>query len=271
MPSVTVGDTRIHYEVSGPPEGEPIVLIMGLGWSMIGWEPLLPYLEGFRVLRLDNRGAGESDSPDRPYSIAEMALDTIKVMNAVGIDSAHVYGASMGSMIAQELTLTYPARVRSLTLGCPSPGIVSWPGSPGILRLLLGRERQSSEEMFWRAAPYLFGRSLQEDPEKVRDVLRRRNSVPINPIGYRRQLQAISRWSSLTRLRGIRVPTLVVHGDRDRLIPLANGRLIARLIPGARLHVIRGAGHVYSADSPGESAEELLGFLGQVREVAAAS
>src|ERR1700680_683955 len=139
MPFTNVGAARIHYEVTGPKTGEPVVLIMGLGWDMSGWDPMLPYLKGYRVLRLDNRGAGRSDAPDTPYSIGGMASDTLKVMDAVDMSSAHVYGASLGSMIAQEIALSHPERVRSLILGCPSPGLIALPGSPGIIRLMLTR------------------------------------------------------------------------------------------------------------------------------------
>ena len=261
MPFTNVGDARIHYEVTGPRTGEPVVLIMGLGWDMSGWDLMLPYLKGYRVLRLDNRGAGTSDAPDKAYSIVGMANDTLKVMDAVDITSAHVYGASLGSMIAQELALSHPERVRSLILGCPSPGVIAVPGSLGIIRLMLNRSQYTPEEAFRKAAPYLFHRALQQSPELIEEALQRRLAIPINPVGYRRQLQAPLRWSSLRRLRGLRVPTLVLHGDHDRLIPDLNGRLIARLIPGARFYSIKGAGHVYSTDAPGEAATEVVSFL----------
>ncbi|MFN2465837.1 MAG: alpha/beta fold hydrolase [Candidatus Dormibacteria bacterium] len=261
MPFVDVGDARIHYTVTGPPEGEWVVLIMGLGTDMSGWDAMLPYLEDYRVLRIDNRGVGKSDVPDVPYSIAGMARDAVAVMDAEGVETAHIYGASLGGMIAQELALGHRDRVRTLVLGCTNAGVVAVPGSPGILRLMLSRERMTAEEMGRRAAPFLFHRALTEDPAAVDEALRKRAAHPANPVGYRRQLQASLRWSSLRRLPGLRVPTLVLHGDHDRLIPQLNGRLIARLIPGARFYSIRGAGHVYSTDAPGEAAEVVVKFL----------
>jgi 3-oxoadipate enol-lactonase len=106
MPYVDVGDARIHYQLTGPESGEPVVLIMGLGMDMSGWDAMMPYLEdGYRVLRIDNRGAGLSDAPDKPYSIHGMALDVLAVMDEVGMETAHFYGASLGSMIAQEVAL----------------------------------------------------------------------------------------------------------------------------------------------------------------------
>jgi 3-oxoadipate enol-lactonase len=261
MPFTNVGDARIHYEVTGPKTGEPVVLIMGLGWDMSGWDLMLPHLKGYRVLRLDNRGAGSSDAPDKPYSIVGMADDTLKVMDAAGMSSAHVYGASLGSMIAQEIALSHPERVRSLILGCPSPGVIAVPGSPGIIRLMLTRGQYTPEEAFRKAAPYLFHRALQQSPELIEEAMQRRLAIPVNPVGYRRQLQAPLRWSSLRRLPRLRIPTLVMHGDHDRLIPDLNGRLIARLIPNARFHSIKGAGHVYSTDAPGEAAGVAVRFI----------
>jgi pimeloyl-ACP methyl ester carboxylesterase len=271
MPYARAQDgARINYRVSGPQAGEPLVLVMGLGWDMSGWDLLLPHLRGFRVLRIDNRGTGRSDQPDTPYSIRQMAGDVVRCMNAAGIDSAHVYGASLGSMVAQELALSYPARVRSLILGCPSPGVIGVPASPRWLQLLVAQRGLSPEEAFRRAARLLYGVSLTERPDAVEEVMQRRLAVNIAPTGMRRQFQAVLRWSSLRRLRRVRVPTLVMHGDQDRLIPISNGRIIARLVPGARMHVFRGAGHVYGTDCPEEHLEVLLDFLHEQRALARA-
>ena len=261
MPFVDVGDARLHYRVTGPGGGEPVVLVMGLGADMSGWDAMMPYLDGFRVLRLDNRGSGKSDAPDKPYSIPGMARDVLAVMDAVGMRDAHVYGASLGSMVAQEIALSHGERVRTLTLGCPSPGVVAVPGSPAILRLLFSRGRYTQEEAMRLAAPFLFHRALG-DPEALAEALKLRQAMPLSPVGFRRQLQATLRWSSLTRLPFLRKPTLVIHGDSDRLIPTINGRLIAALVRGTRLHIIKWAGHVYSVDAPGEASRVFLRFLG---------
>jgi pimeloyl-ACP methyl ester carboxylesterase len=273
MPYTRAKDgARIFYRVRGPADGEPLVLIMGLGWDMTGWHLLMPRLKDYRVLRLDNRGTGRSDKPDHPYSIRQMAGDVIRCMNDAGFDSAHVYGGSLGGMIAQELALCYPGRVRSLVLGCTSAGILAFPGSPGLARAWLRRQPMTPEESFMRAAPYLYGAALTERPEAVEEVMRRRIASNVSPIGFRRQLEAVVRWSSLFRLRQIEAPTLVIHGDRDRLLPAANGRLIARLVPQARLAILKGAGHVYGTDRPDEHLEVLMDWLrehSRSRELAA--
>ena len=115
MPHCVAARARIHYEVDG--EGEPLVLIAGTAFDLSFWDDLLPELRGFRVLRLDNRGAGLSDAPDEAFSIEQMADDVAAVMDAAGMPSAHVYGISMGGLIAQELAIRYPERVLSLVLG----------------------------------------------------------------------------------------------------------------------------------------------------------
>ena len=115
MPHCVAARARIHYEVDG--EGEPLVLIAGTAFDLSFWDDLLPELRGFRVLRLDNRGAGLSDAPDEAFSIEQMADDVAAVMDAAGMPSAHVYGMSMGGLIAQDLAIRYPERVLSLVLG----------------------------------------------------------------------------------------------------------------------------------------------------------
>jgi pimeloyl-ACP methyl ester carboxylesterase len=262
MPYARARDgARIFYRVHGPAAGEPVVLIMGLGWDMTGWHLLMPNLRRYRTLRLDNRGTGRSDKPDRPYTIRQMADDVIRCMNHAGLESAHVYGGSLGGMIAQELAISYPGRVRSLILGCTSPGVLSFPPSPIFGRALLSRQPLTPEESFMRVAPLLYGAALTERPEAVEEVMRRRIASNVSPVGFRRQLEAVLRWSSLFRLRQVRSPTLVIHGDHDRLLRPANGRLIARLIPHATLAILKDAGHVYGTDRPQEHLELLLAWL----------
>jgi pimeloyl-ACP methyl ester carboxylesterase len=264
MPYVRARDgARIFYRLHGPRAGEPLVLIMGLGWDMTGWHLLVPHLRSYRTLRLDNRGTGRSDKPDRPYSIQQMAGDVIRCMNDAGVESAQVYGGSLGGMIAQELALSYPGRVRALVLGCTSPGVLAFPPSPFFARMVLRRQPLSPEESFMRAAPFLYHAALTERPEAVEEVMRRRIASNVSPVGFRRQLEAILRWSSLFRLRQVTAPTLVIHGDHDKLVPPANGRLIARLIPGAQLAMLKGAGHVYGTDRPEEHLDLLLGWLNE--------
>ena len=255
MPLVAVGDHRIHYQVEG--EGESLVLIAGTGFDLSFWDDLMPTLAGYRVLRIDNRGSGMSDVPEGPYSIRQMADDVAIVMEAAGIDAAHVYGASMGSLIAQELAVRHPDRIRSLVLGATSTGVTMVPGSPQLLPLLLRPERYGAEESFRRSARFLTSVPATESEGRFMGHAARERDTA----GYTRQLRAQLRYTSLAKLRRIRAPTLVLHGAEDRLIRPANARLVAKLIPQAKLRLIRGAGHLYNLDNSSEANEALLEFL----------
>jgi pimeloyl-ACP methyl ester carboxylesterase len=253
VPFCSSGGAKIHYEVSG--EGEPLVLIAGTGFDLSFWDDLLPSLVGYRVLRLDNRGAGLSDLPDGELTIQLMADDVVAVMDEVGMDVAHVHGASMGGLIAQDLAIRHGERVVSLVLGATWAGSAPMSGAIRALPLLLSRKEP--EELLRASAPYLSSEPLADDgsPFPGHALASRRSTM------LHRQLGAQLRYSSLRRLRRIQTPTLVLHGANDRLISPWNARLLARRIPGARLRLISGAGHLYHRDRPDEAREELLSFL----------
>ena len=253
MPHCGVAGARIHYEVDG--EGEPLVLIAGTGFDLSFWDDLLPELRGFRVLRLDNRGAGLSDSPDEAFSIECMADDVAAVMDAAGMPSAHVYGMSMGGLIAQELAIRHPERVLSLVLGA------SWAGGPPLSHsaraLPLLMSRKGPEDLLRATAPFLSATPIPATEDRFPG----HKLAPRNKPGLRCQLAAQLRYSSLRRLHTIRQPTLIMHGEKDRLVSPWNARRMARRIPGARLRLIAGAGHLYLHDRPRESHDLLLDFL----------
>ena len=253
MPHCVAARARIHYEVDG--EGEPLVLIAGTAFDLSFWDDLLPELRGFRVLRLDNRGAGLSDAPDEAFSIEQMADDVAAVMDAAGMPSAHVYGASMGGQIAQELAIRYPERVLSLVLGA------TWAGGPPLSRavrlLPLLLSRKDPEDLVRATAPFLSATPIPETDGRFPGHAR----APRNKPAIRRQLTAQLRYSSLRRLHTIRQPTLVMHGEKDRFVSPLNAKRMTRRIPGARLRLIAGAGHLHHRDRPRESRDLLLDFL----------
>lgn len=253
MPHCVAARARIHYEVDG--EGEPLVLIAGTAFDLSFWDDLLPELRGFRVLRLDNRGAGLSDAPDEAFSIEQMANDVAAVMDAAGMPSAHVYGASMGGLIAQELAIRYPERVLSLVLGATFAG--GPPLSRAVRALPLLMSRKGPEDLLRATAPFLSATPIPatDDPFPGHVLAPRSKRV------LRRQLAAQLRYSSLRRLHTIRQPTLIMHGEKDRFISPLNARRMARRIPGARLRLIAGAGHMHHRDRPRESRDLLLDFL----------
>ncbi|NLA37019.1 MAG: alpha/beta fold hydrolase [Actinobacteria bacterium] len=269
MPETTRESLTLHWDEAGPVSGPPILLIMGLGAQMIAWRPGFVDLlvaQGYRVLRFDNRDSGLSDAIDHrvpeigdlarivlrgdramaPYLLSDMAQDAVAVLDAAGVEAAHVVGASMGGMIAQQLAIDEPARVRSLTSIMSRPGS-RWAGLPSaqIARIVTtpapsGRDGQLAHELarqeaiagplFDRAAMAAF---LEESFERNPD----RSGTP-------RQLAAIMASPDRTPgLRKLAVPSLVIHGRQDRLVRLSGGHATARAIPGSELLVVDRMGH----------------------------
>jgi pimeloyl-ACP methyl ester carboxylesterase len=260
MPYVTSAGVKIHWEEYGA--GDPLLLIMGLGATLEWWQRLIPILAPrYRTIVYDNRGVGRSDVPPGPYSIPQMAEDALAVMDAAGLASAHVFGASMGGMIAQELALSHPSRLRSLILGCTAcGGRQSVPASKEVAAALRARETMTREEAMWVMARYIFDASTPR--ERIAEDIAVRLAATVTNDGYFAQLQAIRAWSGThDRLARIARPTLVIHGETDQLVPAENGRIIAAAIPHARLVMIPQASHIFFTDQLAASSQALLGFL----------
>ena len=288
MPVANVNGVKITYESTGDPAAPALLLIMGLGMQLTGWpDDFVDALveQGFHVIRFDNRDIGLSDkfdhagTPSLPlaflktlvrwplksaYTLDDMALDAIGVLDALGVATAHVVGASMGGMIAQVLAARHPQRVLTLTL------IMSTSGRRG----LPGPTREARAVLFSRPAkPADFDRLVAHGVNVFRvigspayptsdKVLRARVGAQIKrnvcPGGVVRQMVAIAASGDRSALLGaIRAPTLVIHGAADPLLPLACGQDLARKVPGARLEVIEGMGH----DLPPQLTERLAGLI----------
>lgn len=265
MPHTTSSDgTRIHYEIHG--NGDPILLIMGLGSNAYGWYRTIPWLsERHRVIAFDNRGTGRSDVPEGAYSIAQMALDAAAVLDAAGHETAHVAGASLGGMIAQRLALDHAARLRSLILFCTTPGGAHAVSASDevIAGLVAGGDDPAAA--YRRNAWFLYGEETRlRHPERIEEDLESRSRIPTAPAGYLGQLQAATMHDAYDELATLRLPTLVVHGDADLLIPTDNGRLLAQRIPGAELLLVPGAGHMLQTEGGALTREAVLGFLARV-------
>jgi 3-oxoadipate enol-lactonase len=251
MPNVRVGDIEMFYVEAG--QGEPLVLIMGYGGDHLAWGLQLPaFAERYRVIAFDNRGVGQTDTPDHPYTIRMMAEDTVGLMDKLGVGCAHVLGVSMGGMIAQELALNHPQRVRSLHLGCTL-------GRPDNYLRAISASWREVRERFDRAAtlrfiaPWLFAAVTYRDrPEFVEMVFQNAlaNPHPQTLTGFLRQGEAIQSHDTLDRLPAIRCPTLVSVAEHDILVPPYFSRELAAQIPGATLRVVPDAGHVYFWERP---------------------
>jgi len=250
---------RIYWDEQG--RGEPVLLIMGLAYPSQMWFRTRPLLASrYRTLALDNRGIGQSDVPPGPYPIALMASDAAAVLNAAGIESAHVFGVSMGGMIAQEFALQYPKRVLSLILGCTAAGgPAAVRAEPEAIQMLMRREKMSPEQAAGAAVPFIYD-STTARAWIDEDLAIRRPWFP-SPEGYAAQLQGILGWEAYSRINQIVAPTLVIHGESDRLIPPGNAKLIAERIPGAKLVMIPRASHLFLTDQTEVSHHAILQFL----------
>jgi len=257
MPSIGVGEVELHYERTG--SGEPLLLIQGMSGTHVAWgEPFRgPLEESFDVVAFDNRGIGLSAPIDGPFTIAEMAADTAGLLEALEIESAHVVGISMGGMIAQELALAHPERLRSLTLGCTYCG---GPGS-GLMpeenaRKLMGGLASGDREQAIRAGYEVnLSPAFRADEGRFAAFHEMATRVPAAKQTIELQVQAIFGHDTSGRLDGISAPTLIVHGTDDGVLPFPNGELIASLMPAARFEAFEGVGHMFWWEQPERSAE----------------
>jgi 3-oxoadipate enol-lactonase len=255
------GDAQLYWESEG--SGEPVLLIMGLGMTAAAWWRTVPVLaERMRVVAFDNRGCGRSDRTPGPYTIQQLAEDAAGILDAADEDSAHVYGISLGGMIAQELVLRYPHRVRSLVLGASTPGGRRHElPDDATLEFLRRRSSMPAEEAVWASVPYIYGKTTRErHADRIGEDLAQRLRFPVDAAGYRAQLSAAWAHHTGDRLSRVDTPTLVLHGSEDRMVPVSNGRLLAEAIPGAHLEVLEAAGHLYPTDAP-EADRLVLRFL----------
>src|SRR5580658_1296832 len=242
---------KIYWDEQG--QGTPVLLIMGLGYPSQMWHRTRPLLvERYRTIALDNRGVGRSDIPPGPYPIAVMAADAAAVLDAAGVDSAHVYGVSMGGMIVQEFALAYPKRVRSLILGCTAAGGPhAVQAEPKVLEVLM-RQGMTPEEAKEAIIPFIYDAGTPR--ERIDEDMAIRMKWYPAAQGYLNQLQGIISWEAYSRIAQITAPTMVIHGETDMLVPPANGGLISERIPHAKLVLIPRASHIFETDQLGVAA-----------------
>ncbi len=272
MPKIIANNIEIEYDTFGDPLSNPLLLIRGLGSQMISWEEEFCELlvnHGFYVIRFDNRdvglstkfeeigvpdimklviGAQRGEKIEFPYTLEDMADDAIGLLDALKIDKAHIFGASMGAMIAQTIAVRYPSRVLSLT---------SIMGSTGNFDLL--QPKQEAMKVVMTPAPtereayieesvkrwrVLYGNGFPFDEERRRKMATRAYDRSFYPQGFARQLAAVlASGNRRPTLASIKVPTLVIHGGDDPLVPVEGGKDTAEAIPGADLLIIDGMGH----------------------------
>jgi len=251
MATAPDGRTRLYWESTG--KGDPVLLIMGLGLSGGAWWRTVPVLSRrLRVITFDNRGVGRSRAFGYAYTTEAMADDAVAVLDDLRLERVHVYGISLGGMVAQQLALRHPERVRSLVLGATNAG------GPRAVRpdeevvtFFRRRLRMRAEEAARESVPFNYGpRCRGEHFDRIEEDIAQRLAHPFAERAYRAQMFAAGLHNCYGRLPRIDVPTLVVHGRHDRMVPVANAHLIAERIPGARLRILEESGHLYPTEEP---------------------
>jgi pimeloyl-ACP methyl ester carboxylesterase len=262
MPRVRVGDLEMFYVDIGA--GAPVVLVMGFGGDHLAWGLQTPaFADRHRVIAFDNRGVGQTDTPDVPYTTAMMADDTVGLLDALGIERAHVCGVSMGGMIAQEIALRHPARVATLqlhaTLGRPDAYMHALTAAWRKLRPAAGREDWIRAMALWLFAP----RTYETRPDFIELVVHNAlmNPYPQSLTGFFRQGDAVLAHDTLDRLAHIRCPTLVSVAEHDILVPPRFSHELARRVAGAELQTVAEAGHAYMWERPDAFNAMCLDFI----------
>jgi 3-oxoadipate enol-lactonase len=249
---------KIAWEAHG--DGPPLLLIQGLGYARWSWDPIVPALaERYRVIRFDNRGIGESDKPAEPYTARAMAGDSLQVLDEAGVGRAHILGASLGGMIAQELVAAQPGRVGKLVLCCTHPGLAYGFPMPNVtVRLFAEAGSLEPAEALHRFVVNALGE--RPSPELVEELYTRRVANPPDDAGWRAQAAAGMTFAGIEET--ITAPTLVLTGTADNVVDPRNSDVLAARIPGARLDRFQGLGHLFFWESPERFVRIVSEFLG---------
>ncbi|HSS34219.1 MAG TPA: alpha/beta hydrolase [Solirubrobacterales bacterium] len=257
MPKAGVGGIELFYERTG--DGEPLLLIQGMSGSHAAWgRPFLTALEqSFGCIVFDNRGVGGSTRTEEPFTIAELAADTAGLLDTLGIERAHVLGISMGGMIAQQLALSHPERLLSLTLGCtycggPGSQVMEPADFQRLAEALASGDRPRVLREMWELN---LSPGFRAEESRFAEFAAMAESVPVPQRTIELQLQAIVAHDTQAQLPRLETPTLVIHGTADRILPYPNGELIASLLPSANLQPLEDVGHMFWWEQPTRAAE----------------
>jgi 3-oxoadipate enol-lactonase len=252
------GDVGIAWESHG--SGPPLLLITGLGYGRWSWEPILePLAERFRVLALDNRGYGESDVPPGPYTAAQMAGDALAVLDAAGVERAHVLGGSLGGAVAQELALRHAERVDRLVLVATMSGVTNMHPIPAPTLQLMAEAPTLDPALALRR---FVENALAPEPEQtlVERIVAQRIAHPPDPAGWAAQTGIWATFDVWEELPELAAPTLVLQGEGDVVVDPRNAALLASRIPGAELRLVPG-GHLFFWNRPAAFAALVTEFL----------
>lgn len=265
MPMAKCGEINLEYYDEG--SGPPLLMIMGFGGQAASWgEPFMSGLRNsFRCIRFSNRGTGDSSRPAEQFTVSTMADDAVALLDALSIDRAHVLGVSMGGMIAQELALAHSQRVEGLVLGCTTPGgPKAAVADQEVFAMLLPQPGLSREEQIRKAWPAITTTKMIEEKMFLEVMLASSLEKPTPMDTILKQTVAVQGFDAYDRLPNISAPTLIIHGDSDRLVPPENGRILHERIPGSRLEILPDAAHMFFWEYPEDAAKIITSFLAQV-------
>lgn len=253
---------KLYYEMHG--QGEPLVLISGFTEDHTAWEDVVAELaKDFRVLTFDNRGAGQTITPEKPFTTEEMADDTVALMSALDIPKAHVLGHSMGGSIAQQIALRHPKNILKLIIACSVPKLDSVSLAVINTGAKLVNAKVPFELLLDNIFPWIFSADFLSDEKKVAKALAKKinNPHPQTLIGYKHQLVACNRHDTLARLSEIKTPTLVLGCARDLLISPSHSEWMAEKIPNAQLKILPSLGHIPQVENPTLFCKTIKEFL----------
>ena len=261
MPKVKVGDINMYYEIHGG--GEPLVYIYGRNGTVeSARQQIQDFSETFRLVLFDFRGAGQSDAPDVPYTTEMIADELAELLDLIGINKAHIHGASMGGTIAQQFAIRHPNRVISLILQCTSCGGLNRVAADAeVIKFNSEIANMTPDERATAQVSIVVTKEFIDNNPGIIDRMVEQNKKAATPShGLMRRTEAAMTHDTYDRLPEIQAPTLILHGDADRMVPLQNGRILASRIPDSELVVFPNTGHIF-LESRAEVNQTILDFL----------
>ncbi len=268
MPTLQSNGIRLCYEITGA--GHPLLLISGVGYGKWYWHKVVPLLsKHFQVITFDNRGAGESDKLEGPYTVPMMAADTAGLLDALRIKNAYVLGHSLGGYIAQELAVTRPDLIAKLVLASTNyGGMKTIPVTPEAMQVMMDRSGELVDLIKRGISIACAPGFMERRADLVRELMEYRFTNPVPPAQYAAQVAAGAGTMAYTdetvdrRMSAIKVPTLVLFGEFDNVVPPGNAELMARKIAVARVRILPGVGHMFPVEDPAATVKTVTDFLG---------
>ncbi|USZ72047.1 alpha/beta fold hydrolase [Natronosalvus halobius] len=264
MTRATNGDVELAYEVGGRPDGEPVVFVEGLGYGRWMWRWQREALaDEYRTILWDNRGTGDSDAPEGPYTIQEMAGDLEAVLADAGVDRAHLVGASMGGMIVQRYALEYD-RAATLSLLCTTPGgpeAVPVPEETQEAMFAVPEDADERERIRHRMAPAVSPTFFEENPDLADDIVDWRLESDASDAARQAQAAGVAEFDAADEVSALDVPVVILHGSDDQVVPVENGHLLENLIPQARFEACDGGHHLFFVERSDWVNDRVFDFL----------